>query len=77
MSFKKNLKVAVKALDVKFNNMTLDEKDMIFRGGLIDMIEDVCEDVIGCVYEELTDWCIDYCKIKYSVKHPLNRFFGL
>ena len=41
------------------------------------MIEDVCDEVVGEAYEELTDWCIEYCQIKYNKNYPLNRFFGM
>ena len=75
MRFEKDLNVAIKAIDVKFDNMSLEEKDGIFKKGLIDMIENVCDDAVGVVYEELTDWCIEYCNIKYNKTYPLNRFF--
>ena len=74
--FDKDLNAAVEALDAKFLNMNNDEvKKALFY--LVDFIEDTLDEIDIYVYEELTDWCITYCQIKYKSSHPLNRFFNI
>ncbi len=60
----------------KFINMDNDEvKKALFH--LVDFVEDTLDEIEVDVYEELTDWCITYCQIKYKSSHPLNRFFDM
>ena len=73
--FDRDLNAAVKALDTKFIAMNNDEvKKALFH--LVDFIEDTLEEEGIYGYEELEDWCITYCQIKYKSSHPLNRFFN-
>ena len=72
--FDRDLNAAVKALDAKFITMNNDEvKKALFH--LVDFIENTLDEVGIEEYEELSDWCITYCQIKYKSSHPLNRFF--
>ena len=74
--FDKDLNAAVEALDMKFLKMDNDEvKKALFH--LVDFIEDTLDEIDIYAYEELTDWCITYCQIKYKSSHPLNRFFDM
>lgn len=74
--FDKDLNAAVEALDMKFLEMNSDEvKKALFH--LVDFIENTIDEIEIDVYEELTDWCITYCQIKYKSSHPLNRFFDM
>ena len=72
--FDRDLNAAVKALDAKFINMDMDEvKKALFH--LVDFIENTLDEIDIYGYEELEDYCITYCQIKYKSSHPLNRFF--
>ena len=75
--FDADLNKAVAALDAKFINMDNVTLKNTLHKGLIDMIENTIHEAGLDVYEELSDWCITYCKIKYKSSHPLNRFFKM
>lgn len=71
-----DLKVVIGKIDMLFMEMGNDEvKETLFK--LCTFVDNVCEEVNIYPYEELTDWCITYCQIKYSSKHPLNGFFDM
>lgn len=75
--FDKDLNLTIAALDVKFLNMEIADMEKVLHRGLIDMIESTINEIGLEEYEELTDWCIMYCQIKYKSSHPLNRFFDM
>ena len=68
------MKVVIDKIDMMFLEMSTDEVNKsLFH--LVDFVENVCDELGMIPHEELVDWCIEYCKIKYDEKHPLNGFF--
>jgi len=74
MKLRKILKKVIPAIDKKLSILPQDEIHLLEHRGVIDWIENVCEETIGMEFEELTDVCLVYIQIKYSEKHPLRGF---
>ena len=70
----KEMKRVIDKIDMMFLEMSTDEINKALRRPYT-FVENVCDELEMYPYEELVEWCIKYCKIKYDGKHPLNGFF--
>ena len=70
----KEMKVVIDKIDMMFLEMSTDEINKALFS-LVTFVENVCEELGMYPYEELVDWVVLNCKIKYDGSHPLNGFF--